>query len=105
MKSQFSIILALLVLCSVGFVAPADAGDDDAFRTFQVELTGQVIAPRDSSPAGGAEETDGDPDGWLGGQNVRPAPPIIKGEGLGFDPGGGLFERFFALFLMYIGIG
>jgi hypothetical protein len=35
--------------------------------------------PGNGGSSGDTGETQGDPDGWLGGQNLRPAPPVVNG--------------------------
>jgi len=78
MKSQVRIVLALLLVFSAGLVQPCLAVDHVEFQCPELDLTVRVSGNTTTSDEGPGEtgEILGDPDGWLGGQNFRPTPPI-----------------------------
>lgn len=103
MKSQVRIVLALLVVFSAGLIATSHAGESEAARTSELDIPVKVI----DSGNGPADvvETDGDPDGWLGGQNLRPLPPINSGSAGTDSSGAPMMQSLLTFFLMFIGIG
>ncbi len=105
MKSRVSIILALVVIFSAGLAEPLQAAERDSILFGQWDLTGrETLSSPDSGP-GETGETLGDPDGWLGGQNLRPLPPMTSGMRIDTteSPEWGL-ERLLFWFLMIIGM-
>ena len=106
MKSQVRIVLALLLVLSSGLAVPSFAGDADAIPSS--ELVRPVKGSNDTiKSADDTGETNGDPDGWLGGQNLRPVPPVESGsdEEDGLMSGGSLADSLLSFFLMFIGVG
>lgn len=106
MKSRVSIIMALLVVFSVGLAEPLHAAERGWVQTEQLSITGKekTSSSTESGP-GDTGETLGDPDGWLGGQNLRPTPPIANG--LEFDDPDSpeyTYQSLFSWFLMFIGL-
>jgi hypothetical protein len=77
MKSRVSIILALLLVFSTGLMEPLHAAERATTQTSgsDREFCGPPVGGGDHGDTG---ETQGDPDGWLGGQNLRPAPPLVN---------------------------
>lgn len=107
MKSRASIILALLVVFSVGLAGPLHASERSWVQTEQLSITGKESpATTSESGPGDTGETQGDPDGWLGGQNLRPTPPITTSMGLESPESRETisFESLFTWFLMFIGL-
>lgn len=105
MKSRVSIILALLVIFSTGLTEPLHAAERDSNLSGQLDVSGrEQPAPSDTGP-GETGDTLGDPDGWLGGQNLRPAPPSTSGINIDTteSPDWSL-ERLLFWFLMIIGM-
>ena len=80
MKSRVSIILALLLVLSAGLMEPLHAAERATTQTLGSEQSPrEFFGPRgDGGDRGDTGETHGDPDGWLGGQNLRPAPPVAN---------------------------
>ena len=81
MKSRVTIVLALLLVFSAGLVEPLHAAQRDVLQTMELDDSAKVVSPSvDDCGPGDTGETQGDPDGWLGGQNLRPSPPIIADD-------------------------
>jgi hypothetical protein len=79
MKSRVSITLALLVIFSTGLAVPLHAAEWDSILSGQIDVSGKEQLGSTETGPGETGETLGDPDGWLGGQNYRPLPPITSG--------------------------
>jgi hypothetical protein len=79
MKSRVSIILALLVIFSAGLADPLHATERESILPAQMDDSGTEQLSFAETGPGETGETLGDPDGWLGGQNYRPLPPITEG--------------------------
>lgn len=105
MKSRVSIILALLVIFSTGLAGPLHAAERDSILSGQLDISGREQPSSTDSGPGETGDTLGDPDGWLGGQNLRPLPPISSGIKIETteSPARGL-ERLLFWFLMIIGM-
>ena len=105
MKSRMTIIMALLLVFSAGLAEPLHAAQRDALQT--MELDDSVLKincpSTDDSGPGETGDTLGDPDGWLGGQNFRPAPPITT-DGLEQAPlsPGGFIASLLALIQLFM---
>ena len=106
MKSRVSILLALLVVFSVGLAEPLHASERDWVQTEQLSVDGKDRPSSSDTGPGDTGETQGDPDGWLGGQNLRPTPPVVSG--LEYDDGASremtAMESLFLWFLMFLGL-
>lgn len=108
MKSQVRIVLALLLVFSAGLAAPSFAGAANATRSSELVCPASVRAADQavtSRGPGDIAETDGDPDGWLGGQNLRPTPPIESGSDEESLLGVGPLNNFLYFILIFIGLG
>ena len=105
MKSRVSIILALLVIFSAGLADPLHAAERESILSGQLAFSGKEQPSSSDSGPGETEETLGDPDGWLGGQNFRPAPPNATGMVIDTtESPEWTVGRLFSWFLMIIGI-
>jgi hypothetical protein len=85
MKSRICLSLALLLVFSAGIVSPLQAAEA---RYDRVDVYGEPDTPtRTVDPTDDpSDETQGDPDGWLGGQNFAPTKPNPDGSGLMVEP-------------------
>ena len=101
MKSRMIMVMALLLVFSAGLVQPLHAAECVVVQTQELDLAvrGLEGSSTDDGP-GETGETQGDPDGWLGGQNLRPSPPITS-DGLAQAPSGtgGLLAKFYQALL------
>jgi len=104
MKSRMILIMALLWVFSAGLVQPLHAAECVVVQTEEMDLasrggTGSTV---DEGP-GETGETQGDPDGWLGGQNLRPLPPITDDTITQASSGtGGLLATLMALLQLFL---
>jgi hypothetical protein len=105
MKSRVSIILALLVVFSVGIAEPLHAHERSMIQTEECSVAGRSNPSESETGPGETGETLGDPDGWLGGQNLRPAPPIASGMSFESPEDHEItLGSLYYWFLMYIGL-
>ena len=105
MMSRLTIILALLLVFSTGLAEPLYAAQRDTLQSMELDDSAmKIICPSaDDSGPGETGDTLGDPDGWLGGQNFRPSPPITT-DGLEQAPlsPGGFIASLLALFHLFM---
>lgn len=106
MKSRVSIILALLVVFSVGLAEPLHASELDWVRTGQLAVDGKGRTSSSDTGPGDTGETQGDPDGWLGGQNLRPTPPVVSDleSDDGDSPEMTAMQNLYFWFLVFLGL-
>jgi hypothetical protein len=104
MKSRMIMLMALLLVFSAGLVQPLHAAECVGIQT--LELDQPAKGPRDTSSQDGpgdTGETLGDPDGWLGGQNFRPSPPMTSDDMTQASKGtGGLLATLQALLQLFL---
>ena len=104
MKSRMIMVMALLLVFSAGLVQPLHAAERVVVQSEQLDLSlrGIDISSTNDGP-GETGETQGDPDGWLGGQNLRPTPPPTTGDDLAQAPQGtgGLLATLLALLQLF----
>jgi hypothetical protein len=105
MKSRMTIILALLLVLSAGLAEPSHAAQSDVLQSMQLDDSARKITCplADDSGPGETGDTLGDPDGWLGGQNFRPSPPITT-DGLeqALPSPGGFIASLLALIQLFM---
>jgi len=103
MKSRVIMVMALLLVFSAGLVQPLYAAECVVVQTQELDLAVRGI--ESSSTANGpgeTGETQGDPDGWLGGQNFRPSPPISSDDLAQAPSGtGGILATLLALLQLF----
>lgn len=104
MRSRITAIMALLLVFSAGLVQPCLAVDHVEFQCPELDLTVRVSGNTTTSDEGPGEtgETLGDPDGWLGGQNFRPTPPISSDMTQAPQGAGGFVATLYALLKFFL---
>ena len=105
MKSRMIMVMALLLVFSAGLVQPLHAAECVVVQTHELDLAVRGLeGPGTDDGPGDSGETQGDPDGWLGGQNFRPSPPISSDD-LAQAPsgtGGILATFYYALLKLFL---
>lgn len=104
MKSRMTVIMALLLAFSAGLVQPSLAADRVGIQCQELDLTasGPENPTTSDTQPGDTGETLGDPDGWLGGQNFRPTPPLTGDMTQAPQFDGGLLAKLFALLKFFL---
>jgi hypothetical protein len=105
MKSRMIMVMALLLVFSAGLAQPLHAAERVVIQTQELDCPAR--GGHDSLLTGGSGETgetQGDPDGWLGGQNFRPTPPLSDGDDLEQAPSGtgGIIATLLALLQLFM---
>ena len=105
MKSRMTIIMALLLVFSAGLAEPLHAAPRESLQSMELDdpVKKSTCPSVDETGPGETGETLGDPDGWLGGQNFRPSPPITT-DGLEQAPPspGGFIASLLALIQLFM---
>ena len=104
MKSRMIMVMALLLVFSAGLVQPLHAAEFVGVKTMELDQpTKGPHAPSSQDGPGETGETQGDPDGWLGGQNFRPSPPLSSDDMTQASKGtGGLLATLYALLQLFL---
>ena len=103
MKSRMMMIMALLLVFSAGLVQPVHAAERVVVHTPELDVPAKGFhGSQNGNGPGETGETQGDPDGWLGGQNFRPTPPISS-DNLAQGPSGtgGILATLVALLQLF----
>ena len=104
MKSRMIMVMALLLVFSAGLVQPLHAAECVVVQSEDLDLSVRAIqgCSTDDGP-GDTGETLGDPDGWLGGQNFRPPPPLSSDDLTQAPSGtGGIWATLLALLQLFL---